>query len=228
MFILRSILAPFRPRPLTAYERAVRDLAQGRDAQALERLETLIAGEALSGRQRAEAENKRGVALVHLNRRDEARAAFEVALQATPRYAPALVNLGNLQQEAGDFESAIRFYESAAASDETYAPAHHNLGVALADEERFNEAMEQYQAALRIEPNAANLETDYGNALARSGRIPEAIAHYQAALRLLPDSPIIHNDLVNAFSATAASLPQASLLPGQARKRPSIAMAESG
>jgi len=67
---------------------------------------------------------------VSLQRREDARQAFEDVLAARPRYAPALVNLGNLHLEAGETDAAIARYQAAVAADDRYGPAHHNLAVA--------------------------------------------------------------------------------------------------
>lgn len=151
MFNLRRFLALFRPELYTSFELAQRDIAQYRYEDALRRLDAL-AGEAdLPGEQRAAISNKRGVALVHLERRDQARAAFEEALVYSPAFAPALVNLGNLDLESGDIERAVRFYERAVRSDDDYAAAHHNLGVAYKRLGRTSDAVREMRRAYKLE-----------------------------------------------------------------------------
>jgi tetratricopeptide (TPR) repeat protein len=129
VFNLGRFLAPFRRKPLTAYELALRSLAHGEYEDALRRLDALLNDET-TARGRAAVANKRGVALVGLGRRSDARQAFEDALELQPRFAPALVNLGNLLLEEGELEAAVAQYEAAIRSDDRYAPAHHNLAVA--------------------------------------------------------------------------------------------------
>lgn len=130
MFNLGRFLAPWRRKPLTPYELALRDLAHGAYAEALRRLDALLEDETLSPSDRAARLNKRGVALVGLHRRAEASRAFEDALAMVPRFAPALVNIGNLHLESGELEPAVSRYQAAIAADDRYAPAHHNLAVA--------------------------------------------------------------------------------------------------
>lgn len=128
MFNFGRFLAPFRRKPLAPYELALRSLAHGDYEDALQRLDALL-NDGSASADRATLVNKRGVALVGLGRRDEARQAFENALQEKPRFAPALVNLGNLLLEDGELQAAVAQYESAIRSDDRYAPAHHNLAV---------------------------------------------------------------------------------------------------
>jgi tetratricopeptide (TPR) repeat protein len=130
VFNLGRFLAPWRRKPLTPYELALRDLARGEYAEALRRLDALLDDEKLTSQDRAVRLNKRGVALVGLHRRDEALRAFEDALAILPRYAPALVNIGNLHLESGELEPAVARYQAAIAADDRYGPAHHNLAVA--------------------------------------------------------------------------------------------------
>jgi tetratricopeptide (TPR) repeat protein len=151
VFNLRRFLALFRPELYTPFELAMRDLAQRRYPEALARLDELLRDPALPRSERIAAENKRGVAFVSMQRLGEARAAFEAALAIDGRYAPALVNIGNLHLEAGEAEEAIRYYERAVRSDEEYALAHHNLGVAYKRLGRTGEAVRELRRANRLE-----------------------------------------------------------------------------
>jgi tetratricopeptide (TPR) repeat protein len=150
-FTLRGFLALFRPQLYTPLELALRDLARHDYEHALSRLDALLEDASLAADERAFIANKRGVALVELKRIEEARAAFEQALAIVPKFAPALVNLGNLQLEAGAVEEAIRYYEKAIASDEDYALAHHNLGVAYKRLGRTGDSVRELRKAHRLE-----------------------------------------------------------------------------
>lgn len=149
--MFRRFLALFRPQLYTPYEAALREIAHHRYDEALAGLDAILARADLSAADRAAAANKRGVALVELQRPQEARDAFESALQAVPAFAPALVNIGNLHLEAGETEEAIRLYESALRSDEEYALAHHNLGVAYKRLGRTGDSVRALKQAHRLE-----------------------------------------------------------------------------
>ncbi len=151
MFTFRRFLALFRPHLYTPFELALREMAHHRYSEALSQLDAIFADPQLEPVQRAEVSNKRGVALVELRRIDEARQAFECSLQFDPKFAPALVNIGNIYLEAGEMQEAIRFYESALRSDEQYALAHHNLGVAYKRLGRTSDAVRSLRKAHRLE-----------------------------------------------------------------------------
>lgn len=150
-FNLRRFIALFRPELYTPFELAMRDMAHHRYEAALARLDVLLSDGGLRADERAAVANKRGVALVELQRRDQAHAAFEQALAIVPKFAPALVNIGNLHLDAGETEEAIRLYESAVLSDEDYALAHHNLGVAYKRAGRTGDAVREFRRAHRLE-----------------------------------------------------------------------------
>lgn len=151
MFNLRRFLALFRPELYTPFELALRDLAHRRYEDALARLEALRVDPGLSRDERLAVENKRGVAFINMLRVAEAREAFEAALAIDARYAPALVNIGNLHLEAGETNEAIRYYERAVLSDDDYALAHYNLGVAYKSLGRTGDAVRELRKATRLE-----------------------------------------------------------------------------
>jgi tetratricopeptide (TPR) repeat protein len=151
MFNLRRFLALFQPKLYTPYELALRDMAHHRYEDALARLDEILADPQTGVADRAAAANKRGVALVELKRRDEARSAFEQALEIVHDFPPSLVNLGNLHLEAGEIDEAIRYYELAMKSDEDYASAHHNLAVAYKRLGRTADSVRELRRANRLE-----------------------------------------------------------------------------
>jgi lipoprotein NlpI len=133
---------------------ALRALEQ-RDFFAAERgFSEALARYRLSSSERAFALNKRGVARVGLGQRELARADFSAALEAMPRFAPALANLGNLLLDA-DLDAAIQCYESAIAADPDYAVAYLNLSVAYKRCGRIADAVRALRRSQRIEARAA-------------------------------------------------------------------------
>ncbi len=151
MFNLYKFKALFRLPVLPPFERAVADLDAGRHAEALVQFETLLAAENLTPAERAKVANKRGIALVKLGRRDEALQAFQNVLDAMPRYAPSLVNVGNLCLEDGSIDDAVMHYEAAIRADDEYPVAHLNLGVALKHLGRTSESVRELKKASRLE-----------------------------------------------------------------------------
>ncbi len=98
----------------------------------------------------AVAHSKRGVALVHLRRIDEAIAEFSRAVALQPGYAPAYSNLGNAYREKGQLTEAIAAYERAIAIDPDYWIAHQNLGGLYKQMGRLGEAVAEFKTATRL------------------------------------------------------------------------------
>lgn len=156
MFNFRALFARIASigRPLTPLDEALRAMRLQRYADALERFDRLLAAGAFEPDERFFIENKRGVALINLGRRDEGRAVFESLLERDPSYAPALVNLGNMDLESGDLNEAVAKYESAVRYDDFNAMAHFNLGVAYKKLGRTAEAVRELRRAQSLEGRA--------------------------------------------------------------------------
>jgi tetratricopeptide (TPR) repeat protein len=152
MFDIRRLFAARRAlvRPPPALRRALAALETGQYDEALDRLAALLDA-ARRPQERAFLLNKLGIGLVGLGRRDEARAAFGASLAEIERYAPALVNLGNMLLEDGALEDAVALYQAALRADEDYAGAHLNLSVALKRLGRTAEAVRHLRKARTLE-----------------------------------------------------------------------------
>lgn len=137
-------------RDLTPRGLALQALARGRYAEAEEQFGALLAADP-PVEDLPLLHNKRGVARVHLGRRDDAFADFSAALDLAPSYAPALTNVGNLLLEDGVLDDAIAYYQAAIRSDEDHAAAHQNLGVAYRRMGRIGDAVRELRKAQRIE-----------------------------------------------------------------------------
>lgn len=148
--LFAGLRPPRPPRPATPYESGLAALERGQPAEALAAFERAVLA-AGNERERAEAHNKRGVALVELRRFDAALDAFCEALALDERCAPALVNLGSLLLEEGHPLDAIDYYEAALRADDKYAVAHRNLGIAFKRIGRRGEAVRHLRAAARLE-----------------------------------------------------------------------------
>jgi len=102
-------------------KRFLADLGEGRLAPWLEEGPRFL---------RAEAWVKRGARLAEEGDLEGAREAFLRAKELYPRHPRALVNLGNLELEAGRPDEAIALYQEALRIDPDLADAHHNLAAA--------------------------------------------------------------------------------------------------
>jgi len=129
-------------------EEAQVQLNQGNAAEALRRVETHLQGNP----QDAEARFVRGLALVRLNRTEQAIRVFADLTRDYPQLPEPYNNLAVLYAQQGDYERARDALEAALATHPSYATAHENLGdiySALAGA--------SYNRALMLDPNNASL-----------------------------------------------------------------------
>ncbi|TAM56466.1 tetratricopeptide repeat protein [bacterium] len=139
-----------RPGPAGPFEEGVAAIEAGRYQEAYHLLTRALHDPAADAVLAAGIYNKRGVALVHQGRHEEASADFAAAIASDPACTSAIVNVGNLALERGDLETAVERYEAALRIDEECALAHHNLGTAYRRMGRRAESVAHLKAADKI------------------------------------------------------------------------------
>lgn len=163
--------APLIERQISAGECM---LEQGRNADA-EKL-FAIAGEGGDVR----ALQGRGVALVRLERFDEAVAALDAAVAADAGLWRAWNALGVARDHRGDIEGAKTAFRKAAEANPKDGSALNNLGVALTKNGERAAAIEAFTAALGVDGARASAEANLRLAYALDGK-------YADSLRATPD-----------------------------------------
>jgi tetratricopeptide (TPR) repeat protein len=115
---------------------------------------------------------------------EEARDAYERALDLDPYVADAHVNLGRLFHVAGELGRAEPHYREAARLDPDDPTPHFNLGVLLEEAKRRDEAVHAYRQAILRDPDFADAHCNLGLLLESLGRRQEAVRHLMAARQL--------------------------------------------
>ncbi len=131
-----------------AYAAGLVALRAGRHAEAVASF-ARAASDASGPRERAAAQNKRGVAEIGRGDRVAARAAFAEALAVDARCAAALTNIGNLLVEERAELDALDYFRAALELEPHLASAHRGLGIALRALGRTAEAISAFRAADR-------------------------------------------------------------------------------
>lgn len=143
-----------------------------------------------------------GIRLTHLDRIDEALAAYDRAYE---RYddaegrSKALNNAGSLYLRTGRYEEAIEKFKQALQEVSGYPTAHYNWALAeirLArnapaprQREHLRAAEQHLQVATRLNPRYTKALYQYGRLLAATGRRGEARRYLERAVRAAPTSP---------------------------------------
>ena len=201
-----SLLPPHMgPESLPALE------AAAKDADALVRLGTARAVEALPARERVRIGARllwdpvRAVRVEAASAfadvpdaelESEARAAFDRALdeyrlaqRANAERPEAHVNLGIVNVKRGDLDTARRDYDQAIALAPWFVPAWINLADLLRIQGREEEGAAALRRALEVDPRNAAAHHAYGLLLVRQKRMPEALAELGRAAELSPEAP---------------------------------------
>ena len=115
---------------------------------------------------------------------EEARHAYQHALELDPSLADAHVNLGRLYHAAGQPAQAEAHYRAAAQQMPGDPIAHFNLAVLLEERGRADEAIRAYQCALRAQPDFADAHYNLGLLFDALGKRALAMTHLRTARKL--------------------------------------------
>jgi tetratricopeptide (TPR) repeat protein len=136
-----------------------------------------------------------GAAHTAAGKTDEARAAFEEALQLNPKDARALNDLGFLKEQAGDLAGAAELYRRALDARPEFILARTNLGELLAKQGDLAGTVREYEQAAKDAPESAEILYNLARHRAAAGRTEEALAAYRKAVALNPKDVRAWNNL---------------------------------
>jgi Flp pilus assembly protein TadD len=115
---------------------------------------------------------------------EQAREAYERALERDPGMTDAHVNLGRQYHVAGERGRAEFHYREAVRLDPDDPTPHYNLGVLLEESGHREEAVHAYRQAILRDPDFADAHCNLGLLLEALGRRQEAVRHLMAAHHL--------------------------------------------
>lgn len=117
-----------------------------------------------------------------------AEARLSVALEYSPRFVEAWVNLGYVELRRGNFEQARRDFVKARSLNEDIPAPHHALGL-LADEQGDGATAERcYRRALEVDPGFAPARANLARRLFARGQYENAREQFQRLREVAPDA----------------------------------------
>lgn len=119
--------------------------------------------------------------------------------QTDSNRASLLFELGNLLYSAGEYETAITFYEQELKFKPDDHFAWYNRGHALLNLGCNEKAVSSYEKALEFKPDDPYFWYNRGNALLNLGRNEEALSSYEEALKFKVDYPYFWYNKGNAL-----------------------------
>jgi tetratricopeptide (TPR) repeat protein len=123
------------------------------------------------------------------NTRAEAMDAYERALAIHPQLVEALINLGTLHYEQGDFEKGSERFRRAVELDPENALAQFNLGSLLEELGQLEAARQHLRQAVRLDAGYADAHYNLAFVCEKLEAFPEARQHWQRYVELDPSSP---------------------------------------
>lgn len=97
--------------------------------------------------------NKKGIALLFLQRNKDAQKCFENALKVDKDSAEGLNNLGFVAQVEKRYNRAVKYYEKALTIRPGSPTFHYNLGAAYFSKHEFDKATAEYAKAYQLDPD---------------------------------------------------------------------------
>jgi tetratricopeptide (TPR) repeat protein len=117
-----------------------------------------------------------------------AEARLSVALEYSPRFVEAWVNLGYVELGRGNFEQARRDFLKARDLNQDIPAPHHALGL-LADRQGHGaEAEAHYRAALKVDPGFAPARANLARRLFARGQYENAREQFERLIEVAPSS----------------------------------------
>jgi Tfp pilus assembly protein PilF len=118
-----------------------------------------------------------------------AEARLSVAIEYSPRFVEAWVNLGYVELRRGNFEQARRDFVKARDLNPDLPAPHHALGV-VADKQGFGEEAEKrYRAALAVDPGFAPARINLARRLYARGQYENAREQFERLEQIAPGDP---------------------------------------
>jgi tetratricopeptide (TPR) repeat protein len=135
---------------------------------------------------RPEAQLNRGNLEQALGRDAEAEAAYRVATELDPSFAPGWANLADATRARGDEAAAGAILRAALIRLPENAELHHASGLALVRTGDLSAALAELERAAQLAPDSARFAYVYGVALNSTGETARALDTLTAASRLHP------------------------------------------
>lgn len=116
-----------------------------------------------------------------------AEARVALALEYSPRFTEAWVNLGLVELQRANFEGARRAFVKARDLNPDLPVPHHSLGLLAEREGREREAEGHYRAALKVDPGFAPARINLARLLFDRGALEDAREQFLRLTQVAPD-----------------------------------------
>lgn len=120
---------------------------------------------------------------------ETADARLSLALEYHPRFVDALVNLGLVELQRGNFSRARRLLARARRYNQDVAQPHHGLGVLAEREGDPRRALGHYRDALNIDPGFYPARANAARLLFAVGLVGDSLLQHRRLMEAAPEQP---------------------------------------
>lgn len=138
---------------------------------------------------RAAELNHAGAAALAAGDLATAEARLSVALEYSPRFTEAWVNLGYVELRRGNLDRARKHFMKARSLNPDLPAPHHALGLLADRRDRQKEAEGFYRAALKVDPGFVPSRVNLARRLFERGAIEESRDQFLKLTQIEPDAP---------------------------------------
>jgi Flp pilus assembly protein TadD len=130
---------------------------------------------------------------------ETADARLSVALEYSPHFVEALVNLGLVEVARGNFTRARTLLERARRLNPDVAQPHHALGILSERERRPDQASQHYREALAVDPGFFAARANLGRLLFDAGLFEDARLTFKKLTEVAPEAAVGHSGLAESL-----------------------------
>jgi len=135
------------------------------------------------------------VALLGLEKYNEAEKELLAAVHCSPSLAEAYVQLGGLCLQRGDLEGCMAYNQRAIKARAGFSEGYGNIGFVYLQQGEIDEAIRFLKKAINFNANFLQAYATLANAYLMKGLIDESIAANLKVLEIEPGFAVAHNNL---------------------------------
>ncbi len=133
--------------------------------------------------------NRDGAAALAAGDLATAEARLSVAIEYSPRFTEAWVNLGYVEMRRGNLELSQKHLKKARSLNPDLPAPHHALGLLADRRDRQKEAEGHYRAALKVDPGFVPSRVNLARRLFQRGAFEESREQFLKLTQVEPDAP---------------------------------------